>query len=89
MAPHGIRVLCVVPSLAETPGSRQMRAEAQKGGASADAIREMERRVMAAFPMGRIGHADEVARVMLFCASDLSAFMTGSSIYVDGGLAAT
>ena len=89
LAPHGIRVLCVIPSLAETPGSREMRAAAQKGGSDADALKEMERRVMAAFPMGRIGQADEVARVMLFCASDLAAFMTGSSIYVDGGLAAT
>ena len=88
LAPHGIRVLCLVPSLAETPGTQEMRAEARKGGASADAIKEMERRVMEAFPMGRAGHADEVARVMLFCASDLAAFMTGSCIYVDGGLSA-
>jgi NAD(P)-dependent dehydrogenase (short-subunit alcohol dehydrogenase family) len=88
LAPHGIRVLCLVPSLAETPGSQEMRAEAQKGGASADTIKEMERRVMATFPMGRAGHADEIARVTLFCASDLAAFMTGSCIYVDGGLSA-
>jgi NAD(P)-dependent dehydrogenase (short-subunit alcohol dehydrogenase family) len=88
-APHGIRVLCVVPSLAETPGSREMRDAAQKSDSSGNALKEMERRVMAAFPMGRIGQADEVARVMLFCASDMAAFMTGSDIFVDGGLAAT
>ena len=88
-APHGIRVLCVVPSLAETPGSREMRDAARKSDASGNALKEMERRVMAAFPMGRIGQADEVARVMLFCASDMAAFMTGSNIFVDGGLAAT
>jgi NAD(P)-dependent dehydrogenase (short-subunit alcohol dehydrogenase family) len=88
-APHGFRVLCVVPSLAETPGSREMRDAARKADASGNALKEMERRVMAAFPMGRIGEADEVARVMLFCASDMAAFMTGSNIFVDGGLAAT
>jgi NAD(P)-dependent dehydrogenase (short-subunit alcohol dehydrogenase family) len=88
-APHGIRVLCVVPSLAETPGSREMRDAAQKSDTSGNALKEMERRVMAAFPMGRIGEADEIARVMLFCASDMAAFMTGSNIFVDGGLAAT
>ncbi len=88
-APHGIRVLCVVPSLAETPGSREMRAAAQKSDTSGNALREMERRIMAAFPMGRIGEADEIARVMLFCASDMAAFMTGSNVFVDGGLAAT
>jgi NAD(P)-dependent dehydrogenase (short-subunit alcohol dehydrogenase family) len=89
LAPHDIRVLCVVPALAETPGSRQMRADANKSDASGAALKEMETRVRAAFPMRRIGDADEVARVMLFCASDLAAFMTGSCVYVDGGLAAT
>jgi NAD(P)-dependent dehydrogenase (short-subunit alcohol dehydrogenase family) len=88
-APHGIRVLCVIPSLAETPGSREMREAAQNSDTSGNALKEMERRVMAAFPMGRIGQADEIARVMLFCASDMAAFMTGSNIFVDGGLAAT
>jgi NAD(P)-dependent dehydrogenase (short-subunit alcohol dehydrogenase family) len=88
-APHGIRVLCVVPSLAETPGSREMRDAAQKSDPSGNALKEMERRVMAAFPMGRIGQADEVARAILFCASDMAAFMTGSNVFVDGGLAAT
>lgn len=89
LAPHGIRVLCVIPALAETPGSREMREAARKGDASGNALKEMERRIMAAFPMGRIGEADEVARVILFCASDLAAFMTGSNVFVDGGLTAT
>jgi NAD(P)-dependent dehydrogenase (short-subunit alcohol dehydrogenase family) len=88
-APHGIRVLCVIPALAETPGSREMRDAAQKSDTSGTALKEMERRVMSAFPMGRIGEADEIARVILFCASDMAAFMTGSNIFVDGGLAAT
>ena len=90
LAPHGIRVLCVVPSLADTPGSQEMRAAAREAAdTSGTALKEMEQRVMAAFPMGRIGDADEVARVMLFCASDMAAFMTGSNVFVDGGLTAT
>lgn len=38
--------------------------------------------------LGRVGEADDVARVILFCASDLSMFMTGSVLPVDGGIAA-
>lgn len=38
--------------------------------------------------LGRVGTADDVARVVLFCASDLSSFMTGSTLLVDGGIAA-
>lgn len=38
--------------------------------------------------LGRVGEADDVARVILFCASDMSMFMTGSTLPVDGGIAA-
>jgi NAD(P)-dependent dehydrogenase (short-subunit alcohol dehydrogenase family) len=37
--------------------------------------------------MGRIGEPDEVAKVALFLASDDSAFVTGTELFVDGGLA--
>ena len=39
-------------------------------------------------PIGRGGVPDDVARVVLFCASDLSAFMTGSTLLADGGTTA-
>ena len=38
--------------------------------------------------LGRVGVADDVARVILFCASDMAGFMTGSTLLVDGGIAA-
>jgi NAD(P)-dependent dehydrogenase (short-subunit alcohol dehydrogenase family) len=38
-------------------------------------------------PLERIGDADETAAVALFLASDESSFMTGSEVFVDGGLA--
>ena len=38
--------------------------------------------------LGRVGEADDVARVILFCASDLATFMTGSTLPVDGGIIA-
>jgi NAD(P)-dependent dehydrogenase (short-subunit alcohol dehydrogenase family) len=39
-------------------------------------------------PMGRLGKPEEVARVVLFQASDDASFMTGSTVVVDGGVTA-
>ncbi|WP_232494530.1 SDR family NAD(P)-dependent oxidoreductase [Novosphingobium kaempferiae] len=38
--------------------------------------------------LGRVGVADDIARAILFCVSDLSMFMTGSTLLLDGGIAA-
>jgi NAD(P)-dependent dehydrogenase (short-subunit alcohol dehydrogenase family) len=38
--------------------------------------------------LGRVGVSDDVARAILFCASDMSMFMTGSTLLIDGGIAA-
>jgi NAD(P)-dependent dehydrogenase (short-subunit alcohol dehydrogenase family) len=38
-------------------------------------------------PLERVGNPDETAAVALFLASDDSSFMTGSEVFVDGGLA--
>ena len=88
LAAHNIRVLCVTPSMAETPGVAEMRAAAAGQSGSGNTIAAMEANVVGSFPLGRTAQADEIARVVLFCASDLAAFMTGSNILVDGGLTA-
>jgi NAD(P)-dependent dehydrogenase (short-subunit alcohol dehydrogenase family) len=69
----GIRVLAVAPTTILTPG-----VEERMGGQG-----DLAQRIAA--PLGRAGVPDDVARVVLFCASDLAAFMTGSTILVDGG----
>ncbi|MSP89158.1 MAG: SDR family oxidoreductase [Alphaproteobacteria bacterium] len=83
---HGIRVLSVTPSMAETPGVAEMRAAARQKATDGNSVAAMEKAIRASFPMGRAAEADEVARVIFFCVSDLAAFMTGSNVLVDGGL---
>ena len=43
------------------------------------------RELAEALPIGRLGTVDEIARAVLFLASDESAFMTGAALIVDGG----
>jgi NAD(P)-dependent dehydrogenase (short-subunit alcohol dehydrogenase family) len=73
LAEHGIRVLAIAPTAIVTPG-----IEAKLG-----AENDLERAL--AGSLGRAGRPDDVARVALFCASDLSLFMTGSVLLVDAG----
>jgi NAD(P)-dependent dehydrogenase (short-subunit alcohol dehydrogenase family) len=79
LGPLGVRVLAVAPTLVETPG---IQALATSGGA---AVGDMLGQLAARLPLGRTGVPDDVARVVLFCASDLSMFMTGSTLLVDAG----
>ena len=45
----------------------------------------LRRAFEAMIPMGRIGDPDDIGRAVLFLASDLASYMTGSQIMVDGG----
>ena len=74
-APHGIRVNAVAPGGVLTEGVRDMGAD------TAEAIAAFSARI----PMGRMGDPDDIARAVLFLASPLSAYMTGSQVVVDGG----
>lgn len=83
-APFGIRVLGVAPTYVPTEGNMAAAAEAAAAAGvpaeSGDLIS-----VMQPGPLGRLGVPDDIARVVLFCASDLSAFMTGSTLLADAG----
>lgn len=82
-ATDGIRVNAVAPGSVETPGLPAFfRVEDPE---------EIERRKAAFFatiPMGRAAQPDEIAKVVLFLASDLSSYVTGVTIPVDGGITA-
>jgi NAD(P)-dependent dehydrogenase (short-subunit alcohol dehydrogenase family) len=83
LGPRGVRVLAIAPTLAETPGVHARRAAA--AGAGGQMTTSLEQKVVAAIPLGRTAQPDDVARVALFCASDLAAFVTGTTVFADGG----
>lgn len=78
LAPHAIRVLGVAPTFCETEGN--MAALAQLPETVRDEIAATTTSML-----GRVGVPDDIARVVLFCASDLSLFMTGSTLLADAG----
>jgi NAD(P)-dependent dehydrogenase (short-subunit alcohol dehydrogenase family) len=75
-AAYDIRVMAVAPALVVT--------ESNAGRITPELIEPIVRTL----PLGRAGLPDDVARVVLFCASDLSSFMTGSTLPVDAGSSA-
>lgn len=82
-AGYGIRINCVCPGFAET----QMVAGAVATLAPEDAQAFVER-TLARIPMGRFARPEEIARAVLFLASDESSYVTGSDLVVDGGMTA-
>jgi NAD(P)-dependent dehydrogenase (short-subunit alcohol dehydrogenase family) len=75
---QGIRVNCVCPGDVETP---MLPADAKMRGLKwEDYIAGCANR-----PLGRVGTVDEIAKAVLFLASDDSSFMTGTALVVDGG----
>ena len=89
-APHNIRVNTVNPAPIETRMMRsleQQRAEnAERGGDASATPEQMKAAGAARIPLKRYGEPEEVARLMLFLASDESSFCTGGVYMVDGGV---
>ena len=75
-----IRVNCVCPADVDTPLLRKQ-LEDSNGGYTLDDMAD-------AYPLGRIGRADEIAHVICSVASPHNSFMTGAIVPVDGGLTA-
>jgi NAD(P)-dependent dehydrogenase (short-subunit alcohol dehydrogenase family) len=84
----GIRVLAVSPALTQTPGYQEAMDRNSGGSASAQSNKELHERIRSMVPLGRMGQPDDVARVVLFCASDLAAFVTATTVFADGGVSA-
>src|SRR5579863_9868381 len=78
---YNIRCNSVHPSFVETPMLQSMIASARDPN-------KLENNFIQAAPLGRLARPDEVARTILFLASDESAFTTGAELVIDGGLTA-
>jgi NAD(P)-dependent dehydrogenase (short-subunit alcohol dehydrogenase family) len=74
LAPHDIRVNALAPDLTLTEG-----LVALSGGSM------QQDAVTPGIPMNRAGHVDEMAGAAVFLASDMSSYITGQTIHVDGG----
>jgi len=75
LAAHGIRVNGIGPGTILT----ELAKTAVLGN------RESERKILSRTPMGRMGEPDEIAQVAVFLASDAASYMTGQTLYPDGG----
>lgn len=81
LASHKIWVNAIAPGGITTPGVTKMQGPDQPG---VDMNKVMES-FMAKIPMRRMGEPDEIGKAVLFLASDMASYMTGSQIVVDGG----
>jgi NAD(P)-dependent dehydrogenase (short-subunit alcohol dehydrogenase family) len=75
-----IRVNAISPGPIETPGFNSL-------AGSAEEAEQMKAHMASGVPLGRVGDADEIAKAVVFLASDDSSFVTGAELFVDGGMA--
>jgi 3-oxoacyl-[acyl-carrier protein] reductase len=74
LAPHGVRVNAVAPGVVDTSMIANLETENRE-------------KIISQIAMGRIGTPEDIADVILFLASDLSRYVTGQVVGVDGGWA--
>src|SRR6516164_6461275 len=75
-----IRVNAVSPGSIDTPGLSDLLA-------SGDAGEQRKKMISTAIPLGRLGTPDEIAKAVVFLASDDASYITGIELFVDGGFA--
>jgi NAD(P)-dependent dehydrogenase (short-subunit alcohol dehydrogenase family) len=75
-----IRVNAVSPGSIDTPGLSDLLASSEAG-------KQRKKMISSAIPLGRLGTPDEIAKTVVFLASDDSSYITGIELFVDGGFA--
>jgi NAD(P)-dependent dehydrogenase (short-subunit alcohol dehydrogenase family) len=75
-----IRVNAISPGPINTPGLDGL-------GQTAGVGDQLKESLLASVPLGRLGTSDEIAKAVVFLASDDSSFVTGTELFVDGGAA--
>ena len=74
-APHGVRVLCIAPGAIRTPINQAVWRDV-----------EGHRDLLTKIPLRRIGEPEDVANIAVMLASDAASYVTGTTIFVDGGM---
>ncbi len=74
LGPDGIRVNCVTPGLIQTDINAGKISDESRG------------KILEGIPLNRLGVPEDVARIFLFLASELSGYVTGATIDVNGGM---
>jgi NAD(P)-dependent dehydrogenase (short-subunit alcohol dehydrogenase family) len=77
-----IRVNAISPGVIDTPGLASLLASAAPGAGD-----DRESLTISNIPLGRSGTPDEIAKAVVFLASDESSYVTGAELFVDGGFA--
>jgi NAD(P)-dependent dehydrogenase (short-subunit alcohol dehydrogenase family) len=75
-----IRVNAVSPGATDTPGLSELLASSATG-------QQRLKIISNSIPLGRLGASDEIAKAVVFLASDDSSYITGTELFVDGGFA--
>jgi len=75
-----IRVNAISPGPIDTPGLSDLLASSETG-------QERKKMISNTVPLGRFGTPDEIAKAVVFLASDDSSYITGAELFVDGGVA--
>jgi NAD(P)-dependent dehydrogenase (short-subunit alcohol dehydrogenase family) len=75
-----IRVNAVSPGSIDTPGLSELLASAETG-------QQRKKMITNSIPLGRFGTPDEIAKAVVFLASDDSSYIAGTELFVDGGFA--
>lgn len=75
-----IRVNAISPGPIDTPGLNSL-------GGTPEQTTQFKAQMTSIVPLGRIGDADEIAKAVVFLASDDSSYVTGAELFVDGGMA--
>ena len=75
-----IRVNAISPGSIDTPGLSDLLASSETG-------EQRKKMISTMVPLGRFGKPDEIAKAVVFLASDDSSYVTGIELFVDGGIA--
>jgi glucose 1-dehydrogenase len=74
-APHGVRVLAVAPGAIQTPINKSVWSDPAG-----------RKDLLEKIPLGRIGQPEEIAKMVVVLVSDIASYVTGRTIFVDGGM---